>query len=211
MNKSKPLTWQTVAKVFTIVTIVGFMVAALPGCTDNETRIDQIKQEAIASMQAKADEVEAEKARVAAEVRRAQRDGENRLKALGNDADAEAARIKAEVEDKADGAQLALAAFAAKRADDIGAIKRSADASIAKIQAQQVGLEQLGQLAQSPVVSGLLSAIPGGGLVPLAITAALGYGVRSRSAKQSDASWDEATKHYMALMATPPSAGKGGQ
>jgi len=211
MNKSKPLTWQTVAKVFTIVTIVGFMVAALPGCTDNETRIDQIKQEAIASMQAKADEVEAEKARVAAEVRRAQRDGENRLKALGNDADVEAARIKAEVEDKAEGAQLALAAFAAKRADDIGAIKRSADASIAKIQAQQVGLEQLGQLAQSPVVGGLLNAIPGGGLVPLAITAALGYGVRSRSAKQADASWDEATKHYLTIMATPPSAGKGGQ
>ena len=200
---NRPLQWPTVARTF--VTVVVLMcLFAMSGCTDSDTRIDQIKQEAIASMQLKVNEVEAEKARIASEVRRSERDASTALAGLAANSDVEAARIKAEAEDKAAGAAIALQSFTAKRAADVESIRRTADASIAKIEAQQVGIAQLGQLAQNPAVAGLIGSLPGGAIVTTLLTGALGYGLRARSAKQADATWDEATKHMLTLMTPPP-------
>lgn len=204
---NRPLQWPTVARTF-IAVVVLMCLLAMCGCTDSDSRIDQIKADAVAQMQTKADEVAAEKARVAAEVRRAERDATLAISRLGADADAQAAALKAAAEDKAEGATIALTSFTAKRAADVEAIRRAADASIAKIEAQQVGLQNALGLVQSPAIASALSALPGGSLVSAGIVGLLGYGLRSRAAKQTDSAWDEATHKAMLLMATPPGAAK---
>jgi len=162
---------------------------------------DQVQAWAASETKRKAAEVDAEKARAAADVRGWEREANQSLAALKGNAELEAAKIANDLAAKSEGKAAALGQFVAVRQQQMNDIHDVATNALNTIAAKNAQIDTIGAIIKSPETAQIAGLIPGGiaALGVIGTVAGTLLGRKTGVAAGKDTGWDERAEHQKAI------------